>query len=167
MNLIKLLIPAFLLASCGLCRGYDPRGTSIPEDIKTISIDFFNNEAQIVNPQLSLNFTEKLKTKFQGETRLKLVNSAGDYRISGAIKDYRVEPATRNTNTGTAQNQLTISVRVVFECPLYPKKNFSRDYSFFRTYDASKPLNTVEADLSSEISDNIVQQIFASIALDW
>jgi len=167
MNLIKALLPVILLSSCGFCKSYDPRGTNIPEDIKTFSVDFFNNEAQIINPQLSINFTEKLKTKFQSETRLTLKSSDGDYRISGSIKDYRIEPATRNTNSGTAQNQLTISVKVFFECPRYPEKNFNKDFSFFRTYDAALSLSSVENSLSSDISDNIVQQIFASIALDW
>jgi len=166
MRWIKLILP-LMLASCGLCRSYDPRGTNIPEDVQIFSVDFFNNEAQIVNPQLSLNFTEKVKTKFQSETRLKLVSREGDYRLSGAIRDYRIEPATRNANTGTAQNQLTITVKVVFECPKHPEKNFTRDFSFFRTYDASSNLSSVENTLSSEISDNIIQQIFAAIALDW
>jgi hypothetical protein len=167
MAWIKWLLPSLLFAGCFICGKYDPRGANIPADINTFSVEYFNNEAQIVNPQLSLVFTEKLKTKFQSETRLKLVGANGDYKLSGAIKDYRIEPVTRDANAGTAQNQLTISVQVIFECPKHPEKNITRDYSFFRTYDASVNLNSVEAQLSSDISDNIVQQIFAAIALDW
>lgn len=167
MAWIKYLAPALLFAGCFICGKYDPRGANIPNDVQTFSVDFFNNEAPIVNPQLSLNFTEKLKTKFQSETRLKLIGSNGDYKMSGAIKDYRIEPVTRDANAGTAQNQLTISVQVIFECPKHPEKNFTRDFSFFRTYDASQNLSSVESQLSSDISDNIVQQIFAAIALAW
>jgi len=158
---------ALFLSGCGFFRHYDPRGTNIPEDVQSFSVDFFNNEAQIINPQLSLNFTEKVKTKFQTETRLSLKGSDGDYKIGGSIKDYKIEPATRNANSGTAQNQLTITVKVVFECPLHNEKNFTRDFSFFRTFDANQPFSAVENSISSEISDNIVQQIFAAIALDW
>ncbi len=163
--------PALLLLSgCGFFRHYDPRGTNIPENVQTFSVDFFNNEAQIINPQLSLSFTEKLKTKFQSESRLTLKGSDGDYKIGGSIKDYRIEPATRNAGSGTAQNQLTITVKVIFECPVCKtdeNKNFTREFSFFRTFDANQPFSAVENSISSEISDNIVQQIFAAIALDW
>jgi len=169
MNWSKWIISLalILLSGCGFFRNYDARGTNIPEDVQSFSVDFFNNEAQIINPQLSLNFTEKVKTKFQSETRLTLKGSNGDYKIGGTIKDYRIEPATRNTNSGTAQNQLTITVKVFFECPLHSEKNFTRDFSFFRTFDANQPFSSVENTISSEISDNIVQQIFAAIALDW
>jgi len=105
--------------------------------------------------------------KVQSETRLKLVGSEGDYKLGGVIKDYRIEPATRNSNTGTAENQLTITVRLDFLCEKHPEKNKTKEFSFFRTYDASKNLSAVEGSLSSDISDNIVQQIFADIALDW
>ena len=87
--------------------------------------------------------------------------------MGGVIKDYRIEPATRNSNTGTAENQLTITVRLDFVCEKHPEKNQTKEFSFFRTYDAAKNLSAVEGTLSSEISDNIVQQIFAAIALDW
>ena len=167
MSLNKLLILTLLLNSCSLFRAYDPRGTNIPEDVQTFSVDFFNNEAAIVNPQLSIQFTEKIKTKFQSETRLKLINGEGDYKMGGIIKDYRIEPATRTANIGTSENQLTIAVRVDFVCDKHPEKNFSKEFSFFRTYDATQSLSAVENNLSAEISDNIVQQIFAAIALDW
>ncbi|MFN4913999.1 MAG: LPS assembly lipoprotein LptE [Sphingomonadales bacterium] len=167
MNWSKWVAVSLLFAGCGFFKAYDPRGTFIPEDVQTFSVDFFNNEAAIVNPQLSLQFTEKLKTKFQSETRLRLINGDGDYKLGGVIKDYRIEPATRNANTGTAENQLTITVRLDFVCEKHPEKNQSKEFSFFRTYDASKNLSAVEGTLSSEISDNIVQQIFAAIALDW
>lgn len=161
ISFVALLISA----CCG--RIYNLKGSNIPKDIKTFSVDFFNNEAQLVNPQLSIQFTEKLKTKFQTQTKLNLVTQNGDYHFSGAIKDYRVNPATVTSNSGAAQNQFTITIKVVFECPAYPEKNFTRDFSFFRTFDATTNFSSVENSLSDEITDNIIQQIFAATALDW
>lgn len=146
---------------------YSFTGANIPAGVETFSVDFFTNEAQLVNPQLSLNFTEKLKTKFQTQTKLGLVAEQGDYQISGAIVDYRIDPATLNADLGTAQNQFTIKVKVEFVCNKYPEKNTVKDYSFFKIYDANQPFESVEETLSNEITDNIVQQIFAAIALDW
>jgi hypothetical protein len=164
---IALYSIAFLLSSC--CgKIYDFRGVNIPSDVQTFSVDFFGNEAQIVNPQLSLLFTEKVKTKFQTESRLGLTANNGDFHFSGAIRDYRIEPATLNSNSGASENKLTITVKVTFECRKHPELNFTaRDFSFFRTYDAKTNFSSLESKLSDEISDNIVQQIFATVALDW
>ncbi|MEI8101071.1 MAG: LptE family protein [Bacteroidota bacterium] len=146
---------------------YDFKGANIPADINTFSVTFFSNEAQLVNPQLSMNFTEKLKSKFQTETRLGMVSSNGDYQFAGSITDYSITPASLNADIGTAQNQFNIKVRVEFTCEKYPEKNFSRDYSFFKLFDASSSFQSVEEGLSAEIQTQIVQQIFAAVALDW
>lgn len=164
MNWIKITGIAILLSACGV---YNFKGSNIPKEVETFSVALFGNEAQLVNPQLSLNFTEKLKTKFQQETRLSLVSANGDWRFSGAIKDYKIETATIDQNTGTAQNQFTISVKVLFENVVDEEKNFTRDFSFFRTYNATKDFSSVENSLADEITDNIVQQIFAATALEW
>jgi hypothetical protein len=146
---------------------YDFKGANIPADINTFSVAFFGNEAQLVNPQLSMNFTEKLKSKFQTETRLGLISSNGDYQFAGSITDYSITPASLNADVGTAQNQFNIKVRVEFTCEKYPEKNFTRDYSFFKLFDASASFQSVEEGLSAEIQTQIVQQIFAAVALDW
>jgi hypothetical protein len=166
----KLLFAALgplLLLGAGGCGIYNFKGSNISKDVETFSVDLFGNEAQLVNPQLSLLFTEKLKTKFQRETKLRLVTENGDWRFAGAIKEYKIEPVIIDNNTGASQNQFTIGIHVVFENEKEPEKNFSRDFSFYRTFDASNEFSKVENTLSDEITDNIVQQIFAATALDW
>lgn len=169
MNWIKYIFICLIALACGPGKKihYDLKGSNIPADVQTFSVDFFNNEAQLVNPNLSISFTEKLKTKFQSQSKLNLATSNGDYSFGGSIKEYKVIPATINGSTATAQNQFNITVKVVFICPAYPEKNFTKDFSFFRTFDATKDFSSVENSLSDEITDNIVQQIFAAAALDW
>ncbi len=166
MGWIKFALVGVLAAGC-FGKYYNLKGSNIPKDVKTFSVDFFNNEAQLVNPNLSIGFTEKLKTKFQSQTKLNLITSNGDYSFGGSITDYKISQATINSNSGAAQNQFSITVKVLFTCPAYPEKNFTRDFSFFRTFDATKDFSSVEKDLSDEITDNIVTQIFAATALDW
>ncbi len=158
----------FLMGGCTpFWKFYDFKGAAIPADIQTFSVDFFSNEAAIVNPQLSMSFTEKLKTKFQGETRLGLTNADGDYKFGGSVVEYSVVPASLNADVGTAQNQFNIRIRVEFTCEKYPEKNFARDFSFFKIFDASATFESVEESLSTEIQNQIIQQIFAAVALDW
>ena len=166
MHWIRIFSIALLFGttSCGI---YDFRGTNIPEGVETFSVGFFNNEAELVNPSLSIDFTEKLKTKFQTETQLGLQSESGDYQINGIIKRYSVTPAALNAQTGAAQTQFTITARVDFTCPKYPEKDFSKDFTSSQTFDAGVEFNSVESSLSNELTDIIVQQIFAQIALDW
>lgn len=163
-NFRFLLIPLLLISGCGI---YDFRGANIPKEVKNFSVDFFNNEAELVNPSLSIDFTEKLKTKFQTETTLGMVSENGDYRIGGIINRYQIAPAALNAQTGSAQTQFTISIRVDFVCEKYPEKDFSKDFTSSQTFDSGLDFNSVEASLSTELTDIIVQQIFAAIALDW
>ncbi|MEY3781231.1 MAG: hypothetical protein RLZZ510_1214 [Bacteroidota bacterium] len=166
--LLMLLPLLLLLGGCTpFWKFYDFKGAAIPADIQTFSVDFFSNEAAIVNPQLSMSFTEKLKTKFQSETRLGLTNADGDYKFGGSVVEYSVTPASLNADVGTAQNQFNIRIRVEFTCEKYPEKNFARDFSFFKIFDASATFESVEESLSTEIQNQIVQQIFAAVALDW
>lgn len=164
MSLIKVFLLTTLFTGCKI---YNFKGSNIPKDVQTFSVDLFSNEAQLVNPQLSLNFTEKLKTKFQSETRLELVTSSGDWRFSGAIRNYSITPVQLDNNSTASQNQFTITINVTFENDSDPEKNFTKDFTFFRTYDTSKEFSTVENELAGEITDNIVQQIFAATALEW
>ena len=146
---------------------YDFKGANIPTDVQSFSVAFFNNEAALVNPRLSMNFTEKLKTKFQSETRLNLTAENGDYQFAGAIVGYQLDPAAINPETGAAQTQFTITVRVEFACPKYPEKNFTKNFTSSKIFDASSEFSSIEESLSNELTDIIVQQIFSAVALDW
>ncbi|MDG1098777.1 MAG: LPS assembly lipoprotein LptE [Bacteroidia bacterium] len=162
----KLTPLCFLLASC--CgKFYNFKGANIPPDIKNFSVEIFKNEAEIVNPELANAMTEKLKTKFQQQTSLGLVQDKGDYSFASIINEYRVEPASLSPGQGTAQNKFSISVLVDFKCAKYPEKDFSKSYANFRNFDASEQFSAVEKNFAEEIADNIIQQIFADVALDW
>ena len=164
--LFGMLILSTILSSC-IGKYYNFRGANIPDDVTTFSVSYFNNEASLVNPSFSLDFTEKVKTKFQTETQLGLKAEEGDYKIGGVIKNYSIAPAAINVQTGAAQTQFTIIVNVEFECVKYPEKNFTRDFTSSITFDAGTDFSSVESSLSNELSDIIVQQIFSAIALDW
>lgn len=168
MNWIKSICSAvIIIITVNACGIYDFRGANIPKDVTHFSVGYFNNEAGLVNPSLSVDFTEKLKTKFQTETSLGMVAENGDYQINGIISRYDIAPAALNAQTGSAQTQFTITVKVDFTCEKYPEKDFSKDFTSSQTFDSGLEFNAVEAALSEELTDIIVQQIFAAIALDW
>jgi hypothetical protein len=161
---LSLFLISWIFLGCGI---YDFKGSNIPKDVKTFNVGFFNNEAQLINPSLSIDFTEKLKTKFQTETSLGMVTDNGDYQIAGVITRYMLNPAALNAQTGSAQTQFTLTVKVDFTCEKYPEKDFSKEFTSSQTFDSALDFNSIENSLAAELSDIIIQQIFAAIALDW
>jgi hypothetical protein len=161
---LALIFIGFTTKSCGI---YDFKGANIPNDIKTFSVGFFTNEASLVNPKLAMNLTEKLKTKFQTETRLGLDAENGDYQFAGTIVNYILEPAAISPTTGASQTQFTMGVRIEFNCQKYPEKNFTKTFTSSKIFDATTEFTSIEDNLTEELGTIITQQIFVAVALDW
>jgi outer membrane lipopolysaccharide assembly protein LptE/RlpB len=166
LRLGTYFIVMMMLAGCKSC-GYSLSGINIPADVKTISVQFFPNKATLVNPVLSQKFTEQLKDKFLKETSLTLIKENGDFRLSGEITGYRIEPAAVTANTGTAKNKLTMTVKAIFECPTHKDLNFTEEITKFTQFDASENFQSIETTLSEDLSRQIIQEIFNKVALKW
>jgi hypothetical protein len=162
-KVIVIVLLAFSVASCGV---YSFSGGSVG-DAKTISVAFFPNKSTLVNPTLSQTFTEKLKDKFQRQSRLAFVNESGDFDLSGYISSYYVQPVAIQGNNQAKLNRLTISVHVLFVNRTDPKLNFERDFEQYSDFDVAKTLNQVEAQLIPDISDKLTQDIFAATVMNW
>jgi len=153
-----------LLSGCGL---YKMNGVTIPPDIESISIAYFENKAPIINPLLSQQVSEKMKNKFISETQLQLIANGGDFAVFGEITDYTVEPVAVQTNTSSTLNRLKISIKARLECEKHPKLNFEQSFTQFQDFDANKTFSSVEVKLTDEITDMLIQEIFNKIAINW
>lgn len=162
----RLLPVLFLLLLSG-CGFYKMNGVTIPPDIETISITYFENKAPIINPLLSQLVSEKMKNKFISETQLRLVANSGDFSVSGEITDYTVEPVAVQTNTSSTLNRLKITIKAKLECEKHPKLNFEQSFTQFQDFDANKTFSSVESKLNDEITDMLIQEIFNKIAINW
>jgi hypothetical protein len=168
MNWSKIVGLVFLCSAFNSCvPKYSMSGINIPEDVGTVSVSFFPNEADIVNPQLSQLFTESLKDKWQNETKLDLVTSEGDFQFSGSIVDYRVLAANIQDNTTSSSSKFVISVKVDFLCKRHPELNFSKIFPSDEVFDAATPFESVENELTQVVVDEIIQDIFNKTALVW
>ena len=86
---VLMMALAFLCHSCSI---YSFSGASIPAEAKTISVEYFPNHAQLVNPLLSDNFTNALRDAMTNQTTLDVVEADGDLAFEGEITDYRTSP---------------------------------------------------------------------------
>ena len=66
-NFIMILMLCVILSSCGI---YSFSGASIPPEAKTVSVQYFPNNAQLVNPLLSNTITNALNDMFVNQTTL-------------------------------------------------------------------------------------------------
>jgi predicted small lipoprotein YifL len=165
---IIFLLNLCLLSGCG-CKGpsFSLSGINIPPDVENISVQYFTNEASYINPTLSQRFTEQLKDKFLRETKLTVIASNGDYRISGTILEYKTEPVATSTTTGATKNRFSTTVKVVFECPKHKDMDFTENITKFQEFDASQNFQSLETQLSDEVNKQIIQEVFNKVALKW
>lgn len=135
---------------------------------ESVQVDFFPNQASLVNPNLSQNLTDRLRDKFQRETRLTLVNKEGQLKMSGVITDYRVDPvAVQNNQSGGSLTRLSITIQVKYENTLEPKRSFDQSFSAFADFSANQTLNQVEATVSEEALTRLIQDVFNKAVIDW
>ena len=161
---IVFITASIVLISCG---AYSFTGGNTG-NAKTIQVDFFPNQAPLIEPTLSQEFTQNLRDLFTRQTNLTLVNSNGDLHFSGEITDYRITPMSATANQTAAQNRLTISVNVIYENKLEEKDNFEKRFSFYYDYGATQQLSGGVLDTAlKEILERITQDIFNASVAKW
>ncbi len=150
----------------GCSGGYSFTGGDVGS-AKTYTVKWFPNHAPLVNPNLSIEFTEKLKQEILEQTPLELVVKGGDLEFSGVISGYSVSVGAAQGGETNAQNRLTVTVSVTFVNNLDNEKNFEQSFSRFRDYDAGRTLNEVETILVSQINDELAQDIINKALVNW
>jgi len=166
-KLAIIIASALIAVGCGVV-SYSFSGTSIQPDIQTVTIDFFEYRALRVNPMLSTDLTEAIRTQFRRLTRLQQREEGGDIEISGEIVGYDVRAASVSADEVAAQNRLTITVKVKFENKKYPEDNFdNKTFSAYADFDATLLLDAVESSLCKEITDKLVEDIFNATVAQW
>lgn len=164
MAISFLLIAVFNFATCK----YSFKDTSpIPEEIKTFRVNYFENKARYVNPQLSPQLTEKMKQKIISNTRLRQTNDDNaHYDISGYVSEYNVSTSGISGNNASS-NRLSVSFHLVFKNTLDEKKNFETDVSNSFDFPATQSLEQAQVALFPDITKNIVDGIFNKIFSNW
>lgn len=137
-------------------------------DAKTLQIDFFPNQAVLIEPTLSQTFTQELQDLFTRQTNLTLVKDNGDLYFSGEITGYRINPTSASANQTAAQNRLTITVNVRFANKLNEKDDFEKQFSFYSDINATEQITGSILDSAlDEILTRINQDIFNASVAKW
>ena len=161
-----ILFFVLLLTQLWNCKFYSFSGNV--GDAKTIQVDFFPNQAALIEPTLSQRFTQDMQDLFLRQTNLDLVNNNGDLRFEGEITQYRVNPMAATAQQTAAQNRLTITVNVRFYNRLKEEDDFEKQFSFYSDFDANAQLTGGVLDAAlEEILERIIQDIFNASIAKW
>lgn len=154
----------FLMQSCGI---YSFTGADTG-DAESFQVNYFQNQADLVEPGIDRTFTLQLQDLIQNQTSLSLANNNADLIFEGEIIDFYVAPMTATAENTAAQNRLTIAVNVRYYNTLEPEKDFERRFSFYYDYPANAQLvgGTLETAVN-EIFDRLTQDIFNAALTDW
>lgn len=160
-------ITILTLFVCSSCSVYNFTGTG-KIDAETFQVNYFQNNAELIEPGIERTFTLELQDLIQNQTNLNLVNSGGDLLYEGEIVDFRITPMTATADQATSQNRLTISVLVRFTNKKKEEDDFEKRFSFFYDYPATAQLvgPTLTAALDA-IFERITQDIFNDSLAKW
>ena len=163
--LFLLILPFSLLQqSCG----YKLSGASIPPEMKTISVQFFENNATLVVPYLSQDFSEELKNRIRNQTRLSMVRAEGDANLEGRITDYSIRPVAIQGNERAGLSRLSITVNVKYTNALKPEQSFEQSFTRFQDLDLSRQsLQVQERALIPAINRQLTEDIFNRAFANW
>tara|TARA_Y100000813_G_C24128102_1_gene336146 strand:+ start:743 stop:1207 length:465 start_codon:yes stop_codon:yes gene_type:complete len=147
---------------------YSLTGASISPETKSFQVNFFQNNAPLIEPGLDRNFTNKLTDLLLNQTSLELVKFNGDLIYEGEIVEYRISPTTATANNTAAQNRLTIGVNVRFFDKNNSELDFEKRFSFYFDYPGNAQLIGSQLETAlDEIFERITQDIFNSSLANW
>ena len=168
----KIFSFLFLFATAVIFQGwgaYSFTGADINyATTKTVQVNYFQNNAPIVEPGIARDFTQKLQDLLLNQTSLDLVNSSGDLVYEGEITQFYIAPITATSNSTAAQNRLTIAVNVRFYNTKDPLKDFEQSFSFYYDYPGTTQLTGSRLDAAVDIIfERLTQDIFNKSLANW
>lgn len=167
MKKVIYIILIGLTLTLNSCSVYNFTGTG-KIDADTFQVNYFQNNAELVEPGIERTFTIALQEILQNQTSLNLTNQGSDLLYEGEIVDYRITPMTATSNQTAAQNRLTIAINVRFSNKNKEEDNFEKRFSFYHDYDANEQMTGTRLTTAlDEIFERITQDIFNESLAKW
>lgn len=168
MRKIRIIIAAALMLVVSACTiSITMSGASIPENLKTFSVEYIENRAPLINPNLSQDLTDGLKDKIQKDSRLVLSEGSADIEFSGNITTYNTQPMAMKADAESALTRLNVAVKIKCRNFKDPKKDWEQSFSAYQDYNSDYNLNDVEEELVKQIVEELAENIFNKAFADW
>lgn len=158
MRLKQIFILLAVCLSSSSCKYYSFTGADVGA-AETFQVNFFQNQAAIIEPGIDLKFTNDLQDLIVNQTSLELVTKNGDLIYEGEIVQYYIAPITATAQNTAAQNRLTISVQVRFFNTLDDTKDLNQRFSFYFDFEG-------DANLTGSRRDDVIEEIYVRLTQD-
>lgn len=158
--LTLLFVAGSLPTGCGI---YKLNDATVPDSIKTVKVNFIENRASYVNPQLSPRLTDKLRQKIVGQTRLTQTNNVADWEISGTITQYSFSTSAISGQQ-VANNRLTVGLTITIndlKANKTDRYDISRSFEFRSTLSFQQAENALGDEMIRTLTDEIFNRIFS------
>lgn len=149
------------------CKIYSFSGASIPADIKTFTIEIFENKAPNAPASYNQTLTDNLKLKLVSEASLRQETYNGDVHFKGAVTSYAVAALAPTAQIQTGVNRLTITVQVDYQNIHDEKDKWSKSFSRYAEFPSTSLLMNVQDDLIVQINKQLVDDIFNEAFAKW
>ncbi|HRG19400.1 MAG TPA: LPS assembly lipoprotein LptE [Saprospiraceae bacterium] len=159
---VVLFTLGIFLSSC-----YGFKGITIPADVNTFYVENFDLATPNAPVEIDVQFSEAMRTKIRNQSRLKLREADPDVEFGGQITGYRVTAEAPKEGNTVALNKLEIVVQVQYTNHKNEKENYSRSFSFFRTFEADQDLQSVQEALNKDIINQLTEKIFNETFASW
>lgn len=167
MKATKYLAILLITLTFSSCDVYNLTGTG-KIDAKTFQVNYFQNNAPLVQPGIDRTFTLKLQDLIQNQTNLNLVRTNGDLTYEGEITNYTITPMAATADLKAAENRLSITINVRYSNKNKETDNFERAFSFYYDYPGDQQL--IGSSLTSALDvifERITQDVFNESLAKW
>lgn len=167
-HILTAVLMAMVLPLISGCRiQYSFSGTSIQPDVKTFTVEYFENKAPRINPSLANSLSEALIDKYRKLTPLEMLEEGGDLLVYGTITGYDTKPIAVTADEVASQNRLTVTIKLTYSNKLHPEEDFEKSFSAYADYDSMQSLDSVESQLCDDIIEILVEDIFNATVANW
>lgn len=171
-NLLKLYTFSLLLLTLALsgCGIYSFTGTTISPDIKTISIQNFENPTGEGPANLTQIVTNNFKNYYRRNTNLTLLQQEGDLQLEGQIVSFTVSPAAIEREgeiDRAALNRLTLGVQVRFTNTRNPDESFDQLFSISQDFPQDQDVTQLSPAFIEDLTERLVTDVFNKTVANW
>ena len=161
--MMVIFVASLFMSSC-----YTFNGASINYDItKTIQIADFPIRSNYVWGPMANIFNTALKDQYANHTKLSQVKRNGDLKIEGEITRYEQRNKSVSSEGYSAQTELSMTVNVRFTNNKNHEQDFERQFTSQASYATTQSLNSVQEELVTQMTKDIIDQIFNATVANW
>ncbi|MFC2112864.1 LPS assembly lipoprotein LptE [Bacteroidota bacterium] len=164
LSIISLAVITWTLTSCKI--NYSMSGANTGT-LQTVSVNYFQNRAALAPPVLSQFFTEEMRDLCERQTNLNLITGPGDAHFEGEITAYATRPMAISGADQVELTRFTIGIRVRYINILDDELSFEETFSQYRDFESKLAFESIQADLTEQIIEDITEDIFNRAFVNW